>query len=72
MPQVYADKNGPIYGEKPDLIMRIKAEVGKKSLVHMRIKIIRPGSNQDLTTYQLDEANAKPPEPLQLLKCTVV
>jgi hypothetical protein len=40
MPQVYADKNGPIYGQKPDLIMRIKAEVGKKSLVHMRIKII--------------------------------
>jgi hypothetical protein len=72
MPQVYADKNGLIYGQKPDLIVRIKVEVGKKSLVHMRIKIVRPGSNQDLITYQLEDANAKPPKPLQLLQCTVV
>ena len=51
MPQVYADKIWSKLGKKPDTNMRIKIWVGDGSLVHMRIKILQPGSNQDLTVH---------------------
>ena len=72
MPQVYADKNGSNLGKKPDPNMRIKTRVGDGSLVHMRIKIIRPGSNQDLQ-LKFTTTDAKPPEPFKhLYHCRVV
>ena len=45
MLQVYADKNGPILGKKPDPNMRIKVEAENLSLSHMRIKLANQGSN---------------------------
>ena len=67
MPQVYADKNGSKLGKKPDTNMRIKTWVSDGSLVHMGIKIIQPGSNQDLTPCQVVTADAKPPTQFKLL-----
>ena len=73
MPQVYADKIGSKLGKKPDANMRIKTWVGDGSLVHMRIKILLPGSNQDLTPRQVVTTDAKPPTPFKLLNhCCVV
>jgi hypothetical protein len=46
MPQVYADKNGPILGQKPDLNMQIKIGVSEQGLVHLRIKITLQGWTQ--------------------------
>ena len=47
--------------------MGIKTWVGDGSLVHMWIKILQPGSNQDLTPRQVvSTADAKPPTPFKL------
>ena len=40
MPQVYADKNGSVLGQKPDLDMRIKIKASEGGLVHMWIKVM--------------------------------
>ena len=60
------DKNGSKMGKRPDANMGIKTWVGDGSLVHMWIKILQPGSNQDLTPRQVVTADAKPPTPFKL------
>ena len=67
MLQVYADKNGPILGKKPDPNMRIKVEAKKLSLSHMRIKLTNQGLNpsKNGNTTSIYMTNAEPPTPFQ-------